>query len=84
MTPQYSTIRKFDLLCILKDFMEEFSGDIDAGAGDLSVAFSIVGENPEINPYVGSGYVRPIKAVFDNSPDPVPANPNSGGGVIKV
>ena len=46
MTPQYSTIRRFDLLCVLKDFMEEYSGDIDAGGVDLNVTFSIVGENP--------------------------------------
>ena len=46
MTPQYSTIRKFDLLLVLKDFSEEYTGDIDGGAGDLTVSFSIVGENP--------------------------------------
>jgi hypothetical protein len=46
MTPQYSTIRRFDLLCVLKDFQESYSGDIDAGGYDLNVAFSIVGENP--------------------------------------
>ena len=44
MTPQYSTIRRFDLLCVLKDFVEEYSGDIDSGGVDLNVAFSIVGE----------------------------------------
>ena len=47
MTPQYSTIRRFDLLCVLKDFSEEYSGDIDSGGVDLNVTFSIVGENPE-------------------------------------
>lgn len=46
MTPQYSTIRRFDLLCVLKDFAEEYSGDIDSGGVDLNVTFSIVGENP--------------------------------------
>ena len=46
MTPQYSTIRRFDLLCVLKDFAEEYSGDIDSGGIDLNVTFSIVGENP--------------------------------------
>ena len=46
MTSQYSTIRKFDLLLVLKDFSEEYTGDIDGGAGDLTVSFSIVGENP--------------------------------------
>lgn len=47
MTPQYSTIKKFDLLCVMKDFSEEYMGDIDAGALDLNISFSIVGENPE-------------------------------------
>ena len=46
MTPQKSTIRKFDLLLVLKDFSEEYSGDIDSGGTDLTVTFSIVGENP--------------------------------------
>jgi hypothetical protein len=46
MTPQYSTIRRFDLLCVLKDFTEEYSGDVDSGGVDLNVTFSIVGENP--------------------------------------
>lgn len=47
MTPQYSTIKKFDLLCVMKDFSEEYYGDIDAGSQDLNISFSIVGENPE-------------------------------------
>ena len=46
MTPQKSTIRRFDLLLVLKDFSEEYSGDIDSGGSDLTVTFSIVGENP--------------------------------------
>ena len=46
MTPQLSTISKYDLLVLLKDFTEERSGEIDGGASDLSVSFSIVGENP--------------------------------------
>ena len=49
MTPQKSTIRKFDLLLVLKDFSEEYSGDIDSGGTDLTVTFSIVGENPPEN-----------------------------------
>ena len=49
MTPQYSTIKKFDLLCVMKDFSEEYYGDIDAGSQDLNISFSIVGENPEDN-----------------------------------
>ena len=47
MTPQYSTIKKFDLLCIMKDFSEEYSGEIEGGGTDLSISFSIVGENPD-------------------------------------
>ena len=47
MTPQFSTIRKFDLLCVLKDFMEEYEGDIDAPGPDLNLVFSVVGENPD-------------------------------------
>jgi len=48
MTPQYSTIKKFDLLCVMKDFGEEYAGEIDGGGQDLSISFSIVGENPDI------------------------------------
>ena len=48
MTPQYSTIHKYDLLLVMKDFSEEHSGSIDGGASDLTVSFSIVGENPKI------------------------------------
>ena len=47
MTPQYSTIKKFDLLGVMKDFSEEYYGDIDAGSQDLNISFSIVGENPD-------------------------------------
>lgn len=46
MTPQYSTIRKFDFLILLKDLAEEFQGESEAGPTDLSLNFSIVGENP--------------------------------------
>lgn len=46
MTPQKSTINKYELLLTLKDFIEERMGDIDSGGNDLTVAFSIVGENP--------------------------------------
>ena len=44
LTPQFSTIKKYSLLCVLKDFAEEYSGDVDGGGVDLSVSFSIVGE----------------------------------------
>ena len=46
MTPQFSTVSKYDLLLVMKDFVEERSGEIDGEPGDLTVMFSIVGENP--------------------------------------
>ena len=49
MTPQFSTIKKFDLLCVLKDFTEEYYGEIEGGGQDLNISFSIVGENPDDN-----------------------------------
>ena len=53
MTPQYSTINKYDLLLILKDFVEERSGETDASGSDLTATFSIVGENPKIGRSLG-------------------------------
>ena len=67
MTPQYSTIRKFDLLCVLKDFVEEYSGDIDTGGVDLNVTFSIVGENPDEvsnNSTIKQKYINELKDYF--------------------
>ena len=49
LSPQLNTIRKYSLLCVLKDFSEEYAGEIDSGGADLNVSFSIVGENPETN-----------------------------------
>jgi hypothetical protein len=46
MTPQFSTIKKFDLLVLLKDYSIEYSGESEANSPDLSLSFSIVGENP--------------------------------------
>ena len=46
LTPQYSTIKKIDLLCVLKEFSEDYIGEIDGSGADLNVSFSIVGENP--------------------------------------
>ena len=48
MTPQLSTITKYDLLLVLKDFSEERSGEIDSSGSDLNLSFSIVGENPPV------------------------------------
>jgi len=47
MTPQFSTIRKFSLLAVLKDFSEDYAGETDSGGSDLTVSFSIVGEVDE-------------------------------------
>lgn len=60
MTPQYSTIKSFDLLCVLKDFSENYVGDVDtAGSPDLSLSFSVVGENPD-------KYVPPVNIITSN------------------
>ena len=63
MTPQYSTIQKFDLLLVMKDFSEEYTGDIGDGAGDLTVSFSIVGENPN------EGKISEVKVIQHKAPD---------------
>jgi hypothetical protein len=44
MTPQLSTIRKFHILAVLKDFSEDYAGETESGGSDLNVSFSIVGE----------------------------------------
>ena len=44
MTPQLTASRIYDVLVVLKDFSEDFSGDTEGGGGDLNVTFSIVGE----------------------------------------
>lgn len=57
MTPQYSTIKSYDLLCVLKDWTTSYTGDVDtAGSGDISLSFSIVGENPD-------KYVPPVNLI---------------------
>lgn len=57
MTPQYSTIKSYDLLCVLKDWTTSCTGDVDtAGSGDISLSFSIVGENPD-------KYVPPVNLI---------------------
>ena len=47
MTPQFSTIQKLDLLIVLKNYQIEYQGESDSSPTDLTVEFSIVGENPE-------------------------------------
>lgn len=54
LNPQLNLINKYDLLCVLKDYSEEYIGEIDSGGADLNVTFSIVGENPN------SPYIKPI------------------------
>lgn len=49
MTPQLSTISKYDLLLVLKDFSEDRSGDTSGGGNEVNVTFGIVGENPRIS-----------------------------------
>ena len=79
MTPQYSTIRRFDLLCVLKDFAEEYSGDVDSGGVDLNVTFSIVGENPtgadqDIIGDIGNRYAdNLIREYYSESIPPIPS-----------
>ena len=63
MTPQYSTIKRFNLLCVLDSFEEAASGDIDAGGYDLNLSFSIVGENPKPDTRVEN--LKPKKTTID-------------------
>ena len=46
MTPQFATINRTQLLCVLKDFMFEGQGETDASPTELAINFSIVGEWP--------------------------------------
>ncbi len=47
MTPQYSTIKKYNLLCVMKDYSIEYTGEVDSSPADVTVSFSIVGETNE-------------------------------------
>ena len=62
MTPQKSSITKFDLLLVLKDFSSEYSGEIDSSGTDLTLSFSIVGENPPINEHESKFLGEDLKA----------------------
>jgi hypothetical protein len=46
MNPQLQTINMSDLLVVLKDFTEEWQGEIDSSPTELALMFSVVGENP--------------------------------------
>ena len=63
LSPQFSTIKKFDLLVVLKDYTESYSGDIDSPGSDVQLRFSIVGENPPED----DGILKPI--VFTPEPE---------------
>ena len=60
MSPQFSTIRKFDFLVVLKDYQVDYQGETDASGTDLTVSFSIVGENPPASdriPWAGGNVI---------------------------
>ena len=91
MTPQYSTIRRFDLLCVLKDFSEEYSGDIDSGGVDLNVTFSIVGENPEgaNEESIGETFRKNLIdeyfiETYSDSSTPIPTLPSRGINTLSL
>jgi hypothetical protein len=49
MTPQLSTINKYDLLTTLKEVSVERTGDVDPSSQDLELTFSVVGETDPIS-----------------------------------
>lgn len=51
LTPQYSTIKKYNLLCVMRDYSIEYTGEVDSSPADVSVTFSIVGEIDEMREY---------------------------------
>ena len=63
LTPQYGTIKKCNLLCVLKDYTIENQGEIDSSPTELNVTFSIVGENPPSDGYISKSksYTPPPK-----------------------
>ena len=46
LTPQYGTIKQCNLLCVIKDYSLDNQGETDSSPTELTVTFSIVGENP--------------------------------------
>jgi hypothetical protein len=46
MNPQFQTVNMSDLLVVLKDFTEEWQGEVDSSPTELALMFSVVGENP--------------------------------------
>ena len=61
MTPQYSTINKYDLLTTLKEVSIERTGEIEPGSQDLELTFSIVGETNEEFLNYPSKFSSPVK-----------------------
>ena len=45
MNPQFQTVNMSDLLVVLKDFTEEWQGEVDSSQTELALMFSVVGEN---------------------------------------
>ena len=90
MTPQYATVRRFNLLCVLKDFEETYSGDIDAGGYDLNLSFSIVGENPPDDKLNATVRVDNKKTTLDemigdkDKRELLNQTPRKKGGIIKL
>ena len=68
LSPQLATIKKSDLLCVIKDHTIENQGEIDSSPTELTMTFSIVGENPGEEDYLISGKVDS----YDDSYTPPP------------
>lgn len=80
MTPQLATIKKFSLLCILRDYSEDYTGESDSGGSDLSVAFSIVGEISDEMEFIEELLGGLPKTTLDTPdlqlpPEPIKVNP---------
>jgi len=79
MNPQYSTIRSYNLLCVLKDFSEDYNGDTEGGAQDLNLTFSVVGElNFSIPDYQNQIPSSIQGNINSNFPDQLPTDYLSG------
>lgn len=68
MSPQYSTIKKYDLLCVMKDYSIEYSGEIDSGPADVTVSFSIVGETNDYIENVVNSWLNEFNLDIDYTP----------------
>lgn len=77
LSPQYTTIKKFDLLVVLKEFSESYSGDIDSPGGDVTLKFSIVGENPPPDHEFTKLPAKSRESVQVKVPNPPPTPPTT-------